>query len=368
MKSKKTNKTAIVIGGGIHGMTSALELAKKGVGVTVLEKKPSIMSGTSNATHNRAHMGYHYPRSVETAEECLRGLSFFKKNFSAALNYPGKSYYLLERSDSKTSAKDFEKFCKKIKIPYQTIKEDDLLWNKKNIECGFCVPEPIFNVDILRKLLKKEANRLGINIVTNSEVTGFLKKDNVYEIITGNKSKTKKYTADIILNATYAHTNSILKILGLEQDMTEYELQKTEVVVVKSSKKLPALTVMDGNFISLMPLAGTKNKYLVYDVTHSVVHRKNGFFLGTKKTHPTNFGKMVKHGKKYFPFMDQLEFIKSNYGFRPIPLDITGDSRKTRLVQHQKHQNIYSIFEGKFISAPLIAGELVKLMKKNKTI
>jgi len=61
---------ASVIGGGIHGLTSAIALAKEGLEVTIFEKEKEILLGTSGSTHNRAHMGYHYPRSCETAIEC----------------------------------------------------------------------------------------------------------------------------------------------------------------------------------------------------------------------------------------------------------------------------------------------------------
>jgi D-amino-acid dehydrogenase len=52
---------SIVIGGGIHGLSSAIALAKKGLEVSLIEKNSDLLMGTSGATHNRAHKGYHYP-------------------------------------------------------------------------------------------------------------------------------------------------------------------------------------------------------------------------------------------------------------------------------------------------------------------
>lgn len=368
MKKIESKKTIVVIGGGIHGMSAALALAQAGAAVVVLEKKSSIMAGTSGSTHNRAHMGYHYPRSIETAEECLRGLNFFKERFPQALSYPKEAYYLIEKRDSKVSAKEFERFCKKVKIPYTVVKRNDAAWNKEHIVCGFRVPEPIFDIKTLKRVLKAEAKKLGVEIVCNAEVHNCQVLVDKYQISAKQSSKTKRYLADAIVNATYAYTNNLLKILNLECDMTRYELQKTEVITAKSKKELPALTVSDGDFISIMPLAGTKKTYLIYDVKHSVVEKKEGFFLDASRDHPTNFDKMVEHGKKYFPFMDRLKFVKSNYGFRPIPPESVDACRKTRLIAHSKHAHIYSILEGKFISAPLIAEELVAIMRKNKSL
>jgi len=363
----KKQKKVIVIGGGIHGLTSAIFLAKNGAKVTLLEKREELMKGTSGATHNRAHMGYHYPRSIETAKECLQGLTFFKKYYPQALFYPPNAYYLIDKNDSKTSLSSFKKFCAEIKIPYKIEKSNNNFWKKDKIQCGFKVSEPIFDVVLLTNLLKKEAGELGVKIINNSEVVDLKKLDSGYKIISRELTGLKEYRADIILNATYAYTNNILKILGLEEDMAKYELQKTEVVLVKSKKNLPALTVMDGNFISIMPLANAEkqNLFLIYDANYSVVDREDGYFLDDTKKYSTNFKKMIKHGEKYFPFMKELKYVKSLYGFRPIPKEIIDASRKTRIVSHKKSPGIYSIFEGKFISAPLIAEKLAKLMKKD---
>jgi hypothetical protein len=152
--------------------------------------------------------------------------------------------------------------------------------------------------------------------------------------------------------------------------MTKYQIQKTEVILVESKKDIPALTVMDGNYISIMPLAnaGKKNLFLIYDVLHSVLEKKVGYFLDDTKKYKTNFKKMIAHGEKYYPFMKDLKFIQSNFGYRPIPNKIKGSSRKTRIIHHKTKPGIYSILEGKFISAPLIAEQLIFIMKKNKTI
>ena len=79
---------ALVIGAGIHGLTFAIELAKRGVKVTILEKQTNFLLGASSGTHNRAHLGYHYPRSLVTAKECLDGYRYFIENYPQALYCP----------------------------------------------------------------------------------------------------------------------------------------------------------------------------------------------------------------------------------------------------------------------------------------
>ena len=346
--------TACIIGGGIHGLMIALALQKLRIEVIVLEKNRDIFHGTSGSTHNRAHIGYHYPRSIETAKECIEGLTYFKEKFPFALYYPKDIYYLIEKN-SKTSVDDYKKFCDEINLPYEIgipkyVKID-------LIAEGFKVTEPIFDITILRKFFKNQK----LKIKTANEVTHFSKEPTGYKIICNGSSWDKTYYADIIVNATYAYANNILSILDLEEDMAQYKLQHTEVAIMKSKKYIPSITVMDGPFVSLMPYANRKNLYLLYDVVNSILDEKTGYFLKDQKF-KSNVNKMLEHSSKYFNF--DLEYVSSLYGSRPIPTKILDDARTTRIISHKKYKGIYSILEGKFISAPLIADKVVSLIQK----
>ncbi|MBI4440749.1 FAD-binding oxidoreductase [Candidatus Woesearchaeota archaeon] len=362
---------AVVIGGGVHGLLSSLALAREGVQVSLLEKETGVMMGTSIATQYRAHLGYHYPRSPETVAECFEGLEFFKGRYPEALFYPEENYYLLAKEGSKTSYPQYKKFCENVGLPYDEKEPAKTFWNKENIDGFFRVPEPVYNPKILKRLLEREVSELGIDVHTGSRVVGF-EKANRYCIISsdGRSGKNRQHPADVIVNATYACTNNILTILGLERDMTRYFLQHTEVVIARSKDKIPALTVMDGPFISLLPIMGEQETglYVVYDVVHSVLDRKDGYFMDDTKRSQTNWDKMVEHGKEYFPFFGDLEYVQSLYGTRPIPVSVVGDARHTRIKAHQDAPGIYSLFEGKFISAPLMAQRLVEKIKEDKFI
>ena len=67
----------IVIGGGIFGCLTAIELSKKGLRVQLHEKNDQIMIGASLNNQNRLHLGYHYPRDLETASQCQKGFEAF---------------------------------------------------------------------------------------------------------------------------------------------------------------------------------------------------------------------------------------------------------------------------------------------------
>ena len=72
---------ALVVGAGVFGLSSALALTNYGFQVDVKEKSNDILTGASSINQYRLHKGYHYPRSKETAQECLDGIKSFKRKY-----------------------------------------------------------------------------------------------------------------------------------------------------------------------------------------------------------------------------------------------------------------------------------------------
>ena len=70
-------------------------------------------------------------------------------------------------------------------------------------------------------------------------------------------------------------------------------------------------------------------------------------------------------GHKYYPFMNELKYKRSIYASRPIPIKNNKDNRETRIIKHSCKKGFYSILEGKFISAPFIADDLVKMLESD---
>ena len=118
---------------------------------------------------------------------------------------------------------------------------------------------------------------------------------------------------------------------------------------------------MDGPFITILPNVGTKNEYLVYDVTHSVVSKEKGFFYSRPENLESRWPEMCIHGTRYYPFMNDLIYKRSNIASRPILVKTDhNNDRQTKIKNHDCREGFYSILEGKFISAPLIAEQLIE--------
>ena len=107
MMNKSLN--VCVIGGGIFGLTIALHLSKYCKSIKVFESNPKILYGATKFNHNRHHFGFHYPRSVETAKQCLDAQKDFNKYYRSAIDYSFKNYYAISKKNSKINYNYFEK-------------------------------------------------------------------------------------------------------------------------------------------------------------------------------------------------------------------------------------------------------------------
>jgi glycine/D-amino acid oxidase-like deaminating enzyme len=82
-----------VIGGGVFGSVASYFLANKGHDVTLFEKNSQILTGASSNNQNRLHLGFHYPRDIETAIQSVQGYKEFKEHFSDACEFSFPCYY-----------------------------------------------------------------------------------------------------------------------------------------------------------------------------------------------------------------------------------------------------------------------------------
>jgi len=237
------------------------------------------------------------------------------------------------------------------------------------VNSSFRVLEPVFDLRVLSQLLKQDAETNSVALQTGWTVVGATERDGRHTVLVEKAGDRMPLEADLVINATYAYANNILRMCNLKSDHTEYCYHTTEVVVARGRDlRIPALTVMDGPFQSIMPLAGQGDLVLVYDVIHSVHRRQDGFVYEEPDKMDSNWEKMVEHGRQYFPFMDRLEFVRSLWGSRPVPVHDMHSARQTKIVAHPSSPGFYSILEGKFISAPLVAQDLVQLLRQEELV
>jgi len=356
-------KKILIIGAGIHGCFIAKYLSEYNVKIILIDKNKDICDGTSASTHNRANRGFHYPRSMKTAKECKISYDYFKKKYPKFIEKK-QNIYCIEKQ-SKVNFKDYKKFYKKLGIKYHIINRSNFIKNE-NLEAITSGEEGCYNHFKIKKMLKSKIDNDKVKFYPNFTLKKVSYKKRYVKIISQkNKEITEKF--DLIINSTYSNINNVSKIFNSKNIAINYKHQITEVAVVKSKIKFPGITIMDGPFVTIMPYIGKKNHFLLYDVQNSILKKSNNYIEHFKKI--SNFKKMKEKLSKYLNFTNKISYVKSLYGYRPIPIKKNGDDRSTKIdISNYMGIKVCTFREGKYISAPFVANKFVNELWKKKII
>ena len=103
-----------IVGGGFFGCLGSLKLAEiKDVYVDLYEKKEDILLSASGKNQMRAHLGYHYPRSVDTVKEVQKSTKKFESFFPKNVFEKTKNFYAIANKGTKTNTLQYLIFLKK---------------------------------------------------------------------------------------------------------------------------------------------------------------------------------------------------------------------------------------------------------------
>ena len=340
---------ALVVGGGVFGLTSAIELSNNGYLVDVKEKSNTIMGGASSINQYRLHKGYHYPRSKETAQECLDGLYSFKRKYEdCVVNGDITHMYSIASEDSLINGDEYKEFLDDMKLSYEEREP------MPNCDLTIVADEELFCPKKLTESLEKKIQSSYINVELNTEVIDL-------------EYWKKEY--DVVVIATYSDINQLL------DDKKWYQFELCEKPVVKLPKifENTSIVIMDGPFMCLDPYGDE------YHVLGNVKHAIHMWNEGTepfwdseytkyinkgliKNPEPklTKIDKFIESGVKYFgdEFAD-LEHIGSMYTFRAVLANRDHDDARPTLVNHEG-DNVYTLFSGKIDTCVNAGRELMR--------
>lgn len=139
----------IVVGAGIYGLYAAKILAEKGIKVAVAEYDDEPFQRASYINQARVHNGYHYPRSVSTANKLAKYYQRFNEEFSFAIINRFKKIYAIAAVNSLTNAAQFTRFCDFVGIPCLEINPNQY-FNKGAVETAFETTECAFDAILIK--------------------------------------------------------------------------------------------------------------------------------------------------------------------------------------------------------------------------
>jgi len=327
-----------VIGAGVFGVTTAIRLSKNH-NVDLFEKNEDILQSASGINQYRLHRGYHYPRSLETAESAKKSEILFRKEYSDAIINDVDHYYCISKENSLTSKNQYLEFCKNIDLEYN---ETDLsLINKSKIELTIKVKESLFDPLKLKEICKKK-----------------LRENNVNLLIRKNTDLTSLQSYDYVVIATYANLNGPINHLKNLQVDYQFEICEKPVVKIPSSLNKKSIVIMDGPFMCIDPFGDTGNSVLgnvKYAIHHTNIGKypevpiefQNLLNKGIIKNPPiTNFEMFKKSGSSFIPELSKVEHVGSMYTIRTVLPNVEKTDARPTLV-HKIQNNVISIFSGK---------------------
>ena len=356
----------IIIGAGFYGLYSALYCAKQGDTVLVLEKDPTPFRRATYINQARVHQGYHYPRSLSTAEKSAGYFARFNKDYAYCINSSFEQIYATSSAYSWTDGEQFKEFCRAAEIPCEEL-HPDRYFKKGMCDGTFLTREYTYDAMILRDHLLEEIAHYEkqVSIRYDVDIVSIERGADSYII---KDSRGGTYRTSFLLNATYAGTNQILDMLGYEKFKIKYEL--CEIILCDASDKLKGIgfTVMDGPFFSIMPFGKTGFHSLTsvtftphttsYDAlpTFDCQRRSGGYCsprsLGNCNDCPakpdTAFPYMANLARKYMRDEYAFDYHGSLFSMKPILMSSEiDDSRPTVIRVYSKEPTFVGILSGK---------------------
>ena len=213
----------------------------------IVDKENAIMTGSSVKNQNRLHLGYHYPRSASTIEECRAGFHEFKHMYpSLSSPFPG-NYYFLSARDSHITAETYALLYDT--RPLYTV---PTLLNVQNVQYPYFETDeeyihPFKVQAYFRELLTPHFKSI-------KSIADFESLDSIHAGI--------GTPVDLTINCTYNH------FMPIPCDHYEYFVS----FLYHIPGDLFAFTLMDGPFFSIYPYDYEKRVYTVTSVVHGVLY------------------------------------------------------------------------------------------------
>ncbi|MAR99908.1 MAG: hypothetical protein CMH24_00860 [Nitrosomonadales bacterium] len=352
-----------IIGCGIFGAEIALKASNLGLSVKVFEANEDILLGASMNNQNRLHLGFHYPRDLETGIQSIRGFDLFKNKYKECIQSNFLNTYFIADNNSLTNVNEYLIFCEKLGVPYKKINSKDLPIKLQGVEKGIICNEVVYDCEILREIVKENIKKNDIDISLNSMVEGISKNDNFFNL---KISSGKVVNADVVINATYGASNYLTEQLGIMVPERLYEY--TVVPIIELDIDRIGITIMDGPFLTILPF-GRTNKFLLYHVDLSVIDSEVNTKLNldwlSKETSPLRnkdkkeyFNMMIEKCSSFIPALKKSKLIDFLEGPRMVlPRRDKSDERPSIITNTDDY---IEVFSGKIDHSIWVAEEINK--------
>lgn len=341
-----------VIGGGIFGVTAAVELARHGHSVELFEMERDILQAASGINQYRLHRGYHYPRSHSTAQSSKSSEASFRRLFGDAVLDNVSHFYGVSRRDSRTSAEDFVRFCDDMGLEYKVAWPEVV--RRDSLQICVKVREGLFDPVALRRLCWRYLRQYGVRVHLKTKV-----------------HVDALASFDFRVIATYARLNETLGAAAHPLPVYQFEVCEKPVVRLSPPWRHHSVVIMDGPFMCVDPL-GTTGLSVMGNVVHAIHHTN----VGTSPEIPsdirpllnqaitacpslTKIERFIDSADEFLAGMSDAEHVGSMFTVRAVLPHIDETDGRPTIVS-QVNANTLALFSGKIGTCVEAAREVVR--------
>ena len=351
-----------VIGGGIFGSVTSYFLQNIGNEVTLFEKSDSILSGASSKNQNRLHLGYHYPRDIETALQSIKGFNEFKEHFPSACEFDFPCYYGLSSVESKSTLESYIHFLDQSNLKYEEVRLSELDQfgiDSATVSSLWRCDEGVVDNGILRDLIHQKLLKSGVQISLSDQISKISRSINRWLV----SSTKQSILYDVVITATYGLDK--IKTPDVVRNTLNSFFQVTLVIECELPTEKFGLTVVDGDFITVLP-KGFTDKFLIYSPGPSVMSQSLSIeevtmALNDQELKLKHVDELKEKFQFYFPKIEWKGSEKNLITIRNLELETMGTDRRVSKIEVVA-PSFFNIRSGKIDHSTLIAKEFCKLL------
>jgi glycerol-3-phosphate dehydrogenase len=353
----------IVIGAGVNGVWSALDLALRGLSVAVIDKG-SLASETSGKFHGLLHSGARYVvRDPAAAVESWHENQVLSRIASHAIEDTGGYFVAVTKSDEEYYD-EFIKGLRKAGIPYhdvdvfEALKEEPEL--SKEVRRVVEVPDKVVYARDLMASVALAAYREGALLLEYMEAVEIKEDMDELRVRIHDKLKdsTLEFRARAVVNAAGPWAGEVARRAGVE----DVDVLLTAGTIIVYNQRLTRHVInrmrppSDGDILvpyGSVSLMGT-TAFIVENPDELQVSEEDVEFL-------------VKEGSVMVPRLARLPVKRAYVSIRPL-IRVTSRegsgnvgreaTRSFRIVAHEMPKGFFTIIGGKFVTGRLV-GEKV---------
>jgi glycine/D-amino acid oxidase-like deaminating enzyme len=367
MKPEKFD--VVIIGAGFYGTAIANYLVSKPEisSIAIIESEEEPLRRASSNNQARIHNGYHYPRSLATADASRRSYAKFKSTWPSAVFSNFRHFYAISKHASLVSTKQFEATMSAIKAPLRKLSNQEMagIFDGSRVEQGYEVLEEAFNFLELRKwaneifLSNKIKTFFGETVIS-------VEKDADRTAVRSDTGLT--LSSKLLFNVSYG---GLGQIQGLEEEVNvqiRHELTEMNLVETSGPFNEIALTVMDGPFFSLMPYPSQAGTATFSHVRYTPRFQISG--ISGINPYPLLNGLSQENNSFELMRRDASRFVPELANVRPVGhirevktilnRSATNDSRPVLFIRH-KNIKAFSVLGAKIDNVFDIITELEKV-------